>query len=267
MRPMGATYLDGILATHRERVARDERAWTERLAALTPREPRFASALVAGPHVAVIAEVKRRSPSKGELAPTLDAVAVARDYERGGARAISVLTDRDFFGGSLDDLAAVRAAVGVPLLRKDFLLSPNDLIDARVAGADAVLLIVAALSDEELAGLVTLAGRIGLDALVEVHTLDEIHRALAAGARCVGINQRDLRSFAVDTDHAGELRRHLPDDVLTVAESGLRDAADVRRAAHLGFDAVLVGEAFVVAHDRRGAVASFAAVERGGEPC
>ncbi len=267
MRPMGATYLDGILAAHRERVARDDRAWAERLATLAPHPPRFASDLAAGPRIAVIAEVKRRSPSKGDLAPNLDAVAIARDYERGGARAISVLTDRDFFGGSLEDLASVRAAVDVPLLRKDFLLSPNDLIDAREAGADAVLLIVAALGDEELAPLIALAGRIGLDALVEVHTLDEIHRALDAGARCIGINQRDLHSFAVDTDHAGELRRHLPDDVVSVAESGLRDAADVRRAADLGFDAVLVGEAFVVARDRRGAVASFAAVERGGQPC
>src|SRR5690606_27311825 len=166
--------------------------------------------------------VKRRSPSRGDLAAGLDPAALAAAYERGGATCLSVLTDREFFGGSPDDLRAARAAVSLPVLRKDFTVSEADVCDARIMGADAVLLIVAALDQAELAAFHQLAGEIGLDALVEIHDEAELERALEVGATLVGVNQRDLVTFEVDTDRAVRMAPQMPAGVVRVAESGVR---------------------------------------------
>ncbi|MHB1969987.1 MAG: phosphoribosylanthranilate isomerase [Acidimicrobiales bacterium] len=259
---MGATYLDDIVAWHRRRAQADERDWRARLDAPAYEGPSARAALAGGPHVRVIAEVKRRSPSRGTLRRELDASDQARDYVAGGAAMVSVLTDGPHFAGSLEDLAAVRAAVTVPLLRKDFTVSENDVLDARDAGAAAVLLIVAALSDDELARYYDLARRVGLDALVEVHDEAEAARARDLGATLVGVNQRDLRTFVVDRERAARVSASLPHDCLRVCESGLVTPADVRRARDAGFDAVLVGEAFVTADDPTAAVRAFASVPR-----
>lgn len=165
-----------------------------------------------------------------------------------------MLTDRDWFGGSPDDLRAARAAVDLPVLRKDFTVDARDVADARLMGADAVLLIVAALSDEELASFHALVTELGMTALVETHDATEIERALAVGARVIGVNQRDLVTFAVDTERAVRLAPLIPDDVVRVAESGVRDAEDARRLADAGYDAVLVGESVVTSGDPRRAV-------------
>lgn len=199
--------------------------------------------------MSVIAEIKRRSPSKGDLAPDLDPALLAKAYVTGGAAALSVLTDEEFFGGSVADLAAARAAIDVPVLRKDFTVSDVDVCDARVMGADAVLLIVAALSDEELARFHRLALELGLDALVEVHDGDELDRALAIEPALVGVNQRDLKTFDVDRELAARLAERIPDGVVKVAESGIRDGADVARLRDAGYDAVLVGESLVTSDD------------------
>ncbi|MGH9181368.1 MAG: indole-3-glycerol phosphate synthase TrpC, partial [Acidimicrobiales bacterium] len=211
----------------------------------------FAAALVAeagAGRLAVIAEVNRRSPSRGDLAPGLVAGVLAKSYGAGRAAALSVLTDEGFFGGSTADLAEARAVVELPLLRKDFTVSPRDVCDARVMGADAVLLIAAALDDAELAdlsALSALAADIGLDALVEVHDEAEAERALAVGAGLVGFNQRDLTTFVVDTARAERVAAVLPAGVVAVAESGVRGPADAARLAAAGFHAVLVGESLV----------------------
>jgi indole-3-glycerol phosphate synthase len=210
---------------------------------------------VAGPGVGVIAEVKRASPSKGPLAPELDAAEQARAYLDGGAIAVSVLTEPDRFHGSLEDLAAV-AGLGCPALRKDFLVDPYQVWEARLAGASAVLLIVAALEEATLQGLHDEAQAAGLSVLVEVHDDDEVAAARRIGARIVGVNARDLRTFDVDRDAFARLRASLPEGCLAVAESGVRDADDVRRAAADGADAVLVGESVVTAADPRSAVAA-----------
>ncbi|HYA68127.1 MAG TPA: indole-3-glycerol phosphate synthase TrpC, partial [Acidimicrobiales bacterium] len=251
-----ATYLEEIMAAHRARSSadgRDVESLIERAGAMGPSRG-FARALRAGDGLAVIAEVKRRSPSKGALAPDLDPAAVAADYAAGGARALSVLTDEDYFGARPGDLDAARAACDLPVLRKDFTVSEADVCDARLMGADAVLLIVAALSDAELARFATLAEHLSLDALVEVHDDGELGRALDAGARLVGVNQRDLATFEVDADRALALAGAIPDDVVAVAESGIRGAGDVMRLADAGYDAVLVGETLVTSSDRRTAV-------------
>lgn len=190
----------------------------------------------------VVAEMKRRSPSGGVLRGDLDPVAVSVAYEGAGAAAISVLTDGPDFGGSLDDLVAVRAAVEVPVLRKDFVVAPIQVAEARVAGADWVLLIAAVFDDEGLDEALDAARRCGAGALVEVHTDFDLDRALDAGARCIGINNRDLRTLTTDLDTFARLRRRVPAGVVTVAESGVRDAADVARLVAEGADAVLVGE-------------------------
>ncbi|HEX3946741.1 MAG TPA: indole-3-glycerol-phosphate synthase, partial [Acidimicrobiales bacterium] len=208
--------------------------------------------------LAVVAEVKRRSPSKGDLAPGLDPAEVAAAYAAGGASCLSVLTDRDYFGGSPDDLVAARAAVGLPVLRKDFTVGAADVCDARLMGADAVLLIVAALDQRELTELAALADRLGLDALVEVHDRAELDRALDAGARLVGVNQRDLATFAVDPARAEQLAAAIPDGVVAVAESGVGGPIDAARLAGAGYQAVLVGETLVRAPDRAAAVAAIA---------
>jgi indole-3-glycerol phosphate synthase len=252
-----ATYLDRILAAHRHRAAADARPLASLVAegrALPP--PRgFAAALRGAEGLAVIAEVKRRSPSKGELAAGLDPATVARAYERGGATCLSVLTDVEFFGGSPADLQAARAATRLPVLRKDFTVSPADVCDARLMGADAVLLIAAALSDDELTELHALAVDVGLDALVEVHDEAELTRALAAGATVVGVNQRDLVTFEVDSDRAVRVGAAMPPTVVRVAESGVRGPDDAATLAAAGFDAVLVGELLVTAGDPAAAVA------------
>jgi indole-3-glycerol phosphate synthase len=259
---MSPTYLDAILLSHRARAARDQRDWRARLEETHYDGPSFVLVLRQGssPFIKVIAEVKRRSPSKGELAPDLDVAALARIYRDAGASAISVLTDREFFEGSLEDLALVRKSVELPVLRKDFTVSENDVLDAAEAGAGAVLLIVAALSDAELTSFLEVADTCGVDALVEVHDEDEARRALGAGARVIGVNQRDLRTFEVDPTRAEGVIASLPRDALTICESGVTSVADVERAAQAGFDAVLVGEAFVTALDTSAIVKAFSLV-------
>ncbi|MDA8290196.1 MAG: indole-3-glycerol phosphate synthase TrpC [Actinomycetota bacterium] len=265
-----ATYLDDIVAFHRARALADgRRASDARLAAERAPEARpFVGALLDGAarsraRLAVVAEVKRRSPSKGDLAADLDPATLAVAYERGGAACLSVLTDGPHFGGSASDLAAARASVALPVLRKDFTVCESDVLDARAMGADAVLLIAAVLDDDELAGFARVAADLGMAALVEVHDEEELARALAAGATLVGVNQRDLHSFAVDTDRAVRVGAAVPDGVVKVAESGVRDAADAARLAEAGFDAVLVGESLVRAGDPERAVRELA----GGVRC
>ena len=250
-----ATYLDSILVAHRRRAladARPKETLDELVAGLAPTRG-FAEALrarVANDHeIAVIAEIKRRSPSRGDLAVDLDPVVLAGEYSRGGAAALSVLTDEEFFSGSVADLKLARQAVELPVLRKDFTVSFRDLYDARAMGADAALLIVAALAQGELEQLVVLAAELGLAALVEVHDEDELARALDAGATLVGVNQRDLHTFEVDTDRAVRVGAAMPDAVVRVAESGVRSPADVSRLFDAGFHAVLVGEKLVRADD------------------
>jgi indole-3-glycerol phosphate synthase len=256
------TYLTGILAAHRARAAADGRHLADLVAqALASEPPRPFSAPLSvstGEELAVIAEVKRRSPSKGELDAGLEPARVAADYEAGGAACVSVLTDAEFFGGSAADVEAVRAACELPILRKDFTVSEADVCDARLMGADAVLLIVAALSDDELVGFLSLAQELSLDALVEVHDEVELERALDAGAELVGVNQRDLATFSVDLDRAERLLPLIPSEVVAVAESGIGDGDDARRLAEAGYQAVLVGESLIRARDRRAAVGELA---------
>lgn len=256
-----ATYLDTILAAHRAAAAADGRLLSPLVDAAhqAPAARGFTSALAGAGvdgRVAVIAEVKRRSPSKGDLAAGLVAADLARAYADGGATCLSVLTDADFFGGSPADLAEAAGAAGLPVLRKDFTVSERDVCDARLMGADAVLLIVAALDDAELAGFTALATELGLDALVEVHDEAEVDRALAAGASLIGVNQRDLATFRVDTDRAVRVARSIPDGVVRVAESGITGPADAARLADAGYHAVLVGESLVTSADPAAAVAA-----------
>jgi indole-3-glycerol phosphate synthase len=197
----------------------------------------------------IIAEMKRRSPSGGALRGDLDPAAVARAYAEAGAAALSVLTDAADFGGSLDDMVAARDAAPVPMLRKDFTVDPVQIAEARVAGADAVLLIVAVLDGDALEACLDAARRFGLDALVEVHDEEEATRAVNAGAVCIGVNNRDLRTLRTDLATFARVRRVLPDDVVVVAESGVRTADDVRRLAGEGADAVLVGETLMRSDD------------------
>lgn len=236
------TVLDRIIQAHR-------RAEAERLPGLRD----FRAALTR-PGLSVIAEIKRRSPSRGDLAPGLVPAELARAYEAGGAACLSVLTDEEFFGGSADDLREARAACGLPVLRKDFIVSAVDVVEARLMGADAVLLIVAALSDEELARLHNLTTELGMAALVEVHDEAELERALAVGATIVGVNQRDLRTFEVDHSLAARLAARMPAGVVKVAESGIRDRSDAAALEDAGFDAVLVGESLVTSPDPAAAV-------------
>ncbi|MBK9181285.1 MAG: indole-3-glycerol phosphate synthase TrpC [Acidimicrobiales bacterium] len=257
-----ATYLDRILVAHRASAAQDARPLDELRAAARRSPPvrGFRQALEAASteRLAVIAEVKRRSPSKGRLAE-LQPAPMARSYEAGGAACLSVLTDAEFFGGSPADLAEARAAVGLPVLRKDFTVDGRDVCDARLMGADAVLLIVAALDHAELAGLHGLAVSLGLDVLVEVHDESELAQALAIGASLVGVNQRDLFTFEVDPVRAERLAGAIPPGVVRVAESGVRGPVDAERLAAAGYDAVLVGESLVTAADPSAAVAALRA--------
>ncbi len=212
--------------------------------------------------LAVIAEIKRRSPSKGDLFADLDPVALARDYADGGAACLSVLTDVQHFGGSVDDLVAARDACSLPVLRKDFTVSARDVCDARLMGADCVLLIAAALDDAELRSFLALAREIGLDALVEIHDEPELERAIAAGADLIGVNQRDLVTFAVDTARAVRMAPLMPAGVVRVAESGITGPVDAAVLARAGYHAVLVGEHLVTSGDPRSGVADLRAAPR-----
>ena len=215
--------------------------------------------LLRGDGVAVIAEVKRSSPSKGALAAIADPASLAADYESGGAAVISVLTERHRFGGSLDDLVAVRRAVDVPVLCKDFIVSSYQLWEARVHGADLALLIVAALEQNALVSLVERAKSLGLTPLVECHTAEEVARAVDAGTDVVGINARDLRTLQVDRAVFARVAPHIPDHVVRIAESGVRGPHDVIELARNGADVVLVGEALVTDRDPRSGVADLVA--------
>jgi len=212
--------------------------------------------------IAVISEIKRRSPSKGELAPGLDPVALARQYEAGGAACLSVLTDVEFFGGSVDDLVSARAACALPVLRKDFTVSARDVCDARIMGADCVLLIAAALDQAELESFLKLAHAVGFDALVEIHDEAELERAVTAGADLIGVNQRDLVTFAVDTDRALRMAPQMPAGVVRVAESGITGAADAAALSAAGYHAVLVGEHLVTSGDPEAGVAALRGARR-----
>lgn len=242
--------LDEILTTVRGRLPEIRRN-ADRIRAAAdaaPAPPSFSAALE-GDGIDVIAEVKRRSPSRGDLAPDLDPVAQARAYGNGGASAISVLTEPTFFAGSPRDLESVAAVSGLPVLRKDFVLDPVQVWEAAAWGASGVLLIVAALDDADLAGLIAESKVAGLDALVEVHTEEEARRAVAAGASLVGVNNRDLADFGVDLATSERIAPLLAEVPVTVAESGVFTGEDAARMAGAGYDAVLVGEALVRATD------------------
>jgi indole-3-glycerol phosphate synthase len=245
-----ATIVAGTRRIVETREQREPRAALEtRAADLPDHRGRFRAALGAAGAINVIAECKRRSPSRGVLRADYDPVAIARGYEEAGAAAISVLTEPTFFDGSLDHLQAVRQAVGVPLLRKDFVVSEYQLLEAKVAGADAVLLIVAALRPVELKLLHDHAGRLGLDVLVEVHDDTELAIAVDAGARLVGVNNRNLRTLEVDVHASETLIAQMPADVVAVSESGLKTADDLRRLRANGYHAFLIGERFMARED------------------
>jgi indole-3-glycerol phosphate synthase len=240
---------------------RARRVELERAAVMAPAPPPW-SAAFGQPDVSVIAEVKRRSPSAGAIAPGLDPAQHARAYVSGGARAISVLTEGPHFGGSLDDLRSVRAAVSVPVLRKDFIVDPVQLFEARAAGASAVLLIARCLSARELATLSKLARELALGTLVEVHRPEEMDRALEAHPDALGINSRDLETFEVDLGIVERLLPVVPPGIAAVAESGLHSRNDVERVARWGADAVLVGSAVAAAIDPATAVRTLAGCAR-----
>ena len=251
-------YLDKIVQSHREKAAREQRNLNDLVgqARALPAARGFADQLVVDSReqLCVIAEIKRKSPSKGVLHPDLNAANISALYEQGGASCLSVLTDEDFFGGSVEDLQNARASTSLPVIRKDFTVSEFDVVDARLMGADCVLLIATALSNDELSRFFDLATHIGLDVLVETHDESELDRALNVGANIVGVNQRDLTTFEVDHARAERMASLIPPTVVRVAESGVRDARDARRLRDAGYDAVLVGESIVTAGDPAAAV-------------
>ena len=251
------TYLDSILEHHRQ-VAEMDRRPIEALiaeAAQMPATRDFAAALRAQSSLAVIAEIKRRSPSKGDLFADLDPVALARAYESGGASCLSVLTDSPHFGGSIQDLQLARSACSLPVVRKDFTVSERDVLDTRIMGADCVLLIAAALDKRELKSLHELATSVGLDVLVEIHDEAELDVALTANASIIGVNQRDLVTFRVDHERAVRMAALIPANVVRIAESGVRDRSDAQSLRDAGYEAVLVGESLVTAADPAAAIA------------
>ncbi len=251
-----ATYLDRILERHRAAAAADTRSLAG-LASEADDQPAargFTDALRGAEGLGVIAEIKRRSPSKGDLFADLDPADVAMAYERGGAACLSVLTDEEFFGGSVADLRAARHACSLPVIRKDFTVAPADVYDARIMGADCILLIAAALAPAELADFHALATELGLDVLVEVHDEAELDVALAANATLIGVNQRDLVTFQVDHDRAVRMAAQIPSTAVKVAESGVRGPDDARSLRGAGYDAVLVGETLVTSGDPTTAV-------------
>ncbi|MHA7144348.1 indole-3-glycerol phosphate synthase TrpC [Arthrobacter sp. TmT3-37] len=257
------TVLDDIIVGVREDLAERRRSLpledvrAAALAAPAPLDAFEALGAGRGDALAVIAEVKRSSPSKGALADIADPAALAASYEQGGAAVISVLTEQRRFGGSLADLDAVRAAVGLPVLRKDFTVDEYQIWEARAHGADVVLLIVAALSDEELTSFLALTHRLGMNAIVETHTAEEVRRAAAAEARIIGVNVRNLKTLDIDRGVFAELAHLVPAGAVVIAESGVRDAADVADYAGHGAHAVLVGEALVRHNDPAGTIDAF----------
>ena len=257
------TVLDEIITGVREDLAARQAVQSfEELLELA-REAAPARAVVPAlraPGLSVIAEVKRRSPSKGDLAEITDPAALASEYAQGGATAVSVLTERQRFNGSLEDLDAVRAAVETPLLRKDFMVHPYQFYEARAHGTDMVLLIAAALSDVELQAFLDLTDALGMTALVETHTEEEVDRAVKAGVEVIGINNRDLTTLEVDLNQFGKLASLIPDDRVKVAESGILSLEDARRLRGEGADAILIGEALVRHDAPQAAVAEFSAV-------
>jgi indole-3-glycerol phosphate synthase len=224
-------------------------ALARRAGSVSPRGTTFEAAVAHPDRVNVIAECKRRSPSKGVLAKSYDPAVLASSYERGGAAAISVLTEPTFFDGALEHLASVRRTVQIPLLRKDFIVDEYQLYEARANGADAILLIVAALDQRDLIALHCRASELGLAALVEVHEEDELRRAVDAGARLIGVNNRNLRTLAVDVDASHRLARLIPRDAVAISESGLQSRADLERLREDGYRAFLIGERFMLAPD------------------
>jgi len=260
--------LDQIMAWKREEVPRQMELvplpQVKAFAHLTPDALDFAAALTAQPGASLIAEVKRASPSKGLIAREWDPELIAETYARNGAAAISCLTDVRFFQGQLAYLTGIKERLreldlAVPVLRKDFIYHEYQIYEARMAGADALLLIVAVLSDNELRGLLALTRSLGMQALVEVHDETELERALAAGARIIGVNNRNLKTFEVDIENTARLRALIPGDRVVVGESGIRNADDVRAMAAMGCDAILVGETFckLPQRERAGAVRAF----------
>lgn len=246
-------YLDKIVQSHREDASRDQRILDDLVSQARAMSSTrgFGDRLVrdSHEHLCVIAEIKRKSPSKGVLHAHLDVAQIASSYEQGGASCLSVLTDERFFGGSVEDLQVARASTSLPVIRKDFTVSEFDVVDARLMGADCVLLIAAALTEDELVRFHDLAVHIGLDVLVETHDENELERALNVGASIVGVNQRDLITFEVDHARAERMASLIPPTVARVAESGVRDASDARRLRDAGYDAVLVGESIVTSSD------------------
>jgi indole-3-glycerol phosphate synthase len=259
------TYLDRIVAAHRAAAARDDRVLgpLQAQASALPAPRAFGAELARSDRMAVIAEVKRRSPSKGDLNIDLDPAEMARAYAAGGAACLSVLTDEDFFGGSPADLAEARDASGLPVLRKDFTVCELDVVDARLMGADCVLLIAAALSDDELARLQHLARELLLDVLVEIHDERELERAMRVEPSMIGVNQRDLVTFQVDTARAVRMAPLIPVGVVKVAESGITGPGDAETLASAGYHALLVGETLVRSGDPTSAVASLRVPRQG----
>jgi len=262
--------LDEIVAHKRIEVAKAKKirplAEMEKQAAAQPSTRGFGKA-IERPRpetpVRVIAEIKKASPSKGLLRKDFRSREIARSYQRNGAAAISVLTDEKFFQGGLDVLKAVRAEVSLPLLRKDFIIDSYQIVEARAAGADAILLIVSVLSDAELRSFRERAEALGLDCLVEVHTAEEGRRAADSGARIIGVNNRDLRTFVTDVRHTEQILPFLPQDAIRVSESGIATSNDVRYLASLGVDAILVGET-LMRHPDPGAAIRLLLAKTGG---
>ncbi|MFM8689023.1 MAG: indole-3-glycerol phosphate synthase TrpC [Acidimicrobiaceae bacterium] len=242
-------YLDEILAQHREVASRDSRPLSELIVATRTisKSRGFAKRLIEDSKnaLAVIAEIKRRSPSRGLLNHDLDPKVVAEQYKNAGASCISVLTDSDFFGGSIDDLKSARGAVDLPVLRKDFTVSLNDICDAKLMNADCILLIVAALNKVELAEFHNFGLDLGLDVFVEIHDESELDLALEVGAKMIGVNQRNLKTFEVDQQRAVRIAKKIPSSVVRVAESGVRTRDDALQLRDAGYHAVLVGESLV----------------------
>ena len=257
-----STYLDNILAFHRQRALEEKKSISSNelaakaydysrlhgaprslLGALRPQEEKTS------PLPKLIAEIKKHSPSKGDLSSDLDPVSVAKDYEAGGASAVSVLTDEPHFKGHLSYLGLVKNNVSLPVLRKDFLVCKEDVFISRLNNADAVLLIVAALDDEELDTMHNTAKSLSMDTLIEIHSEHELERAMAVGPDIIGINQRDLHSFTIDTNRAIRLRELIGNQIITVAESGINSFEDLETLGQAGFDAVLVGENLVIQDD------------------
>ena len=267
--PQGVQALPGILATivasKREELASLRSASRDlaRRAAQAPPVRSLAAALSPPGSVSLIAECKRRSPGAGEIRPDLDPVPLTVGYQEAGASALSVLTDERFFGGSTEDLEAVRGAVRIPVLRKDFTLDPIHVVQARAHGADAVLLIVRILGDAELSELLDETSALGMEALVETHDAREVARALQAGARIIGINNRDLATFTTDIGTTLRLLGEIPEDVVVVSESGIRSPDDVKVLGAAGVDSILVGETILRASNPREAAGRLSGVPRG----